>query len=82
MNYWIHELRPKNGTILLEADGRPLLIVGTHGEGRVAVFTGSPLGEPLAEQTPFWNWEQWPQLLHNIVEWSAGNLDKQQEDQE
>ena len=39
MVYWIHEAKPKEGAkVILQAGDRPVLVVGTYEEGRVAVF--------------------------------------------
>jgi len=43
---WMHELEPKSGAeIGLTADGKPALILGKVGSGRVALLAIAPLGE-------------------------------------
>ncbi|MDD5708277.1 MAG: glutamine amidotransferase [Kiritimatiellae bacterium] len=68
MVYWIHQLKPKpDATVVLKAGDYPLLITGQFGKGKVAIFAGTPLGEPNEGQTPFWKWEQWPKFLGNVA---------------
>jgi len=70
--YWYHAVTPKDGSkILLTASGKPLCIAGTFGKGRAVVFAGSVMGEPQADQLPFWQWEQWPDVLGQIITWLA-----------
>jgi len=62
--FWRHTVTPKPGAhVGLTADGQPLLISGTFGKGRVAVFAGSVMGDPATGQLPFWEWNQWPVVL-------------------
>ena len=62
--FWRHNVTPKPGArVVLTADGQPLLITGTFGKGRVAVFAGSVMGDSAAGQVPFWEWNQWPVVL-------------------
>jgi uncharacterized membrane protein len=72
--FWIHEARPNSeGSVILEAGDRPLLVVGHHGKGRVAAFLGTPMGTAGEGQLAFWQWEGWPQLLRNAMLWLAGD---------
>lgn len=68
MVYWHHQAKvKKSGELLLAAgDYDPLLVVQPYGAGKVACFLGSPLGEG---RTPFWEWDGWPKLMKNTVEW-------------
>ena len=68
--FWRHNVTPKPGTrVVLTADSQPLLITGTFGKGRVAVFAGSVMGDPAAGQLPFWEWNQWPSVLAETLAW-------------
>lgn len=70
--FWRHTVRPKPGArVVLTADEQPLLVTGTFGKGRVAVFAGSVMGEPDAGQLPFWEWTQWPAVLAETLAWLA-----------
>ncbi len=43
---WLHELAPKPGsTVALTAGGKPALVLGEAGKGRVALLALAPLGE-------------------------------------
>jgi uncharacterized membrane protein len=71
--YWLHQVTPRPGaTVQLTAGPYPLLVTASLGPGRVAVFTGTPLGLPAPGQTPFWQAEGWPALLRETVAWLAG----------
>jgi len=68
--FWYHALTPKPGAkVLVTADGKPLLIAGAYGKGRVAVFAGSVMGDPHPGQLPFWNWDGWPALTASTIAW-------------
>jgi uncharacterized membrane protein len=72
--FWWHPLTPKPGaTVLLTADGKPLLVVGAYGKGRVAVFGGTVMGETPAGKLPFWQWDGWPSLLGETMQWLVTN---------
>jgi uncharacterized membrane protein len=61
----------KDATVLLTADGAPILVVSTHGKGRVAVFLATLHGEVAKDLTPYWQWKSWPALVRNTVDWLA-----------
>lgn len=68
--YWRHDVRPKpSSSVVLSANGQPLLITGKFGKGRVAVFSGSVMGHPPAGQLPFWEWPQWRDVLAETIAW-------------
>lgn len=70
--YWYHELTPKAGAqVRLLAGDHPLLVTGTFGKGRVAVFAGTVLGDPPADAPAFWTWAGWPGVLSATVQWLA-----------
>jgi len=69
--FWYHDgltLKPE-ATVLLTAGGKPLLITGSYGKGRVAVFAGSVFGDPQAGQLPFWSWKDWPEIMAATMDW-------------
>ena len=69
-NYWLKPVVAKPGArVVLTADGNPLLVTGTFGKGRVAVFAGSVLGDPPAGELPFWQWSDWPLVLGDTLKW-------------
>jgi uncharacterized membrane protein len=63
----------KDATVVLTADkdGPPILVLGTHGKSRVAVFLATLHGDPGKETTPYWDWPGWPVLVRNLVDWLA-----------
>jgi len=68
--YWYHAVTPKPGAkVLLTAGGKPLLVTGTFGKGRVAVFAGSVMGDPQPGQMPLWEWEGWPAVVADTIKW-------------
>jgi len=68
--YWYHPLIVKpDAKVLLTADGKPMLVTGTYGKGRVAVFLGSVMGAPNAGELPFWNWPGWSSVLATTMRW-------------
>ena len=70
MVYWIHQVKPtKEAVVLMKAGDRPCLVVGTYGKGKVAVFTGTPMGLPGEKQLPFWEWDGWTILMSNLAQW-------------
>jgi uncharacterized membrane protein len=70
--YWRHLVHPKpTAEVQLYAGDVPVLLTGTYGRGRVAVFTGTVLGVPAGQEQPFWQWKGWPLLLHNTLSWLA-----------
>ena len=85
--YWRHRVTVKpNATPQIMAGNEPVLLTSTAGAGRVAVFTGTPLGGPAMDndrrgvkiitpydgQTPWWNWPGWPTVMSNILRWTGG----------
>ena len=69
--FWYHDgltLKP-GASVLLTAGGKPLLITGTCGKGRVAVYAGTVLGDPQTGQLPFWEWKDWPTIMAATIDW-------------
>jgi len=66
--YWRHliELRPE-AEVHLRAGPEPVLVTGSYGEGRVTVFSGAALGSPGSGHLAFWQWDDWPALLNDVV---------------
>ena len=70
--YWRHIVKPKTGAnVDLLAGNEPVLFSGGFGKGRVVVFTGTVLGEPVAHEQPFWQWNGWPQVMGRMISWLA-----------
>ena len=69
-----HMVAPKAGaTVLLKGAGdEPLLVGQSYGKGKVAVFTGTVLGEAPAGSKAFWETDQWKQELAKAMSWVAG----------
>jgi uncharacterized membrane protein len=69
---YVHDvdLRPA-GQVALTAAGRPVLTLSTVGRGRVAAFTGTPLGVAGPGQLGFWESPAWPPSLAAILKWLA-----------
>ncbi|HOF87988.1 MAG TPA: glutamine amidotransferase, partial [Armatimonadota bacterium] len=77
--YYYHDVTPKAGsTVRLTAGDKPMLVTGTFGKGRVAVFLGSVQGLPKAGQTPCWAWSGWSGLMAETLAWLAEPATKPQ----
>jgi len=75
--FWYNPLTPKDGAkVLLTADGKPLLVAGTYGKGRVAVYGGTVLGDPPAGKLPYWQWDGWPSILADTMNWLVAGTAK------
>lgn len=61
----------KDATVILSADGIPMMVVGTYGKGRIAVLLATLHGDPDETLTPYWEWKSWPLLVRNTVDWLA-----------
>jgi uncharacterized membrane protein len=71
--YWRHlvTVKPGASTPLL-AGTEPFLVTWDAGKGRVAVVTGTALGDTVGTETPFWAWANWPTVLGKTITWAAG----------
>jgi len=71
-----HIVKPKSESkiLLSGTNGEPLLVGGQVGNGRVAVFTGTVLGEAPKGQIAFWNSPSWVDILSKTILWSCGRL--------
>lgn len=69
--FWRHDLTPRAGAkVLAYAGEHPIAAVGQVGEGSVAVFVGTLLGEGHDQHRPFWASPAWPRLLAQLTGWS------------
>jgi len=74
---WLHDVTAKPGaTVPLAAQvgdlARPMLVLGTHKHGRVAVLAGTVYGQPRPGQTAFWDTPDWPAYLSRVLAWVCG----------
>lgn len=71
--FYVHDLeaRPEGQTIIT-VGGKPGLVVGKCGQGRVAVVGMTCFGAPAESQTPFWQWRSWVLVLRDLAWWVAG----------
>lgn len=71
--FYVHDLqaRPEAQTVIT-VGGKPGLVVGKCGKGRVAVIGMTCFGAPTEAQTPFWQWRSWILLLRDLAWWVAG----------
>jgi len=68
--FWHHFVEPRKGTeSILEAGGKPVLVLGKYGKGKVAVLTLSPTGKENEGEVAWWNWDGWFPLVQNIFTW-------------
>ncbi len=65
-----HFVTPKQGAqVVLESAGKPALILGRYGKGKVAVLTLSPTGMGKENETQWWDWDGWFKLVKNLLRW-------------
>ena len=68
--FWQHAVTPKpNVEVVLEAGGRPSLVLGRYGKGKVAVLTLSPTGIGAEGEKAWWQWNSWSRLVKNTFSW-------------
>ncbi|MBI2191477.1 MAG: hypothetical protein HYU36_05785 [Planctomycetes bacterium] len=67
--FFMHQMaNDPDGEVSWKAGGLPLLVFRSYGKGRVAVFLGAPIGQPIdREPLPFWEWGGWPEHLGRII---------------
>jgi uncharacterized membrane protein len=71
--FYVHDLQARPGAqTLITVGGKPGLVVGTCGKGRVAVIGMTCFGAAAKSQTPFWQWRSWVLLLRDLAWWVAG----------
>ncbi len=72
--FYYHDLKPKpESEVILRGGEIPLLVVWNYGQGKVAAFSGTTLGMAEEGTIPFWEWEDWPRFLNNLVGWLRGH---------
>ena len=65
---WQHGVKVRPGAVVMAtAGGKPAIVYGRCGKGRVAAFLLAPLGEVSPGATAFWNWPEWPRLMQGVV---------------
>lgn len=71
--FYYHPMRPRpTSTVLVEADGHPVVAVIPYGKGRVGVVAATVEGDPQ-EQLAFWEWGDLPRLLAAVSSWVMAN---------
>jgi uncharacterized membrane protein len=71
--FYVHDLEARPGAqTIITVGGKPGLVVGKCGKGRVAVVGMTCFGAPAGAQTPFWQWRSWVLLLRDLAWWAAG----------
>ena len=67
---WYHEVAPRDGAqVVVKAGKQPAVVVGTCGKGKVVCLTIAPMGEPRKNQTAFWTWSEFPNLMAETITW-------------
>jgi len=71
---WLHALRPKPGAqtaLNARTPGgpQPFLVVGAHGQGRVAACAGTVYGVGADGKPLFWETPAWPDVLARTIGW-------------
>ena len=56
-------------TVLVEAQGTPIVVVWHCGKGRVAAVLAQPLGDAPSGAVSFWDWSDWPVFLSRLLHW-------------
>lgn len=74
--FFIHDLPPKQeAKVLVRAGSHPILITGSYGRGRVAVFSANTHGAPPEGTLPFWEWEGLRKLCAWTLRWLSEGYD-------
>lgn len=67
---YLHQVEARDAAqVWVRAGERPMLVTGSFGQGRVAVWAGTVHGLFGPEETPFWEWHGWPALLAQTILW-------------
>ena len=66
---WVQQVKAvKPGArVRLTAAGQPLLVTGNYGKGKVAVWLGTPMGDPPATVTPYWESADWKTYMTTVL---------------
>lgn len=68
--FYYHPIVPKpNAQVWATADGKPVVIVGEFGKGRVGVIAATAEGDPGPDQLAFWEWGDTPKLTAAVCRW-------------
>ena len=68
--FWWQEGKPRPGAwVELTASGKPFLVCGTYGQGRVATVLGNVCGESQPGKPAFWEDPQWAPTLAQVTRW-------------
>lgn len=71
--FWMHDVPARPGAAtLLHVAGKPAVVVGRFGRGRVACVLLTCMGDPAPGKMPFWQWAGWVVLLRDLCRWTAG----------
>jgi uncharacterized membrane protein len=72
--FYYHPLiaKPRANTILHAGDS-PVMFTGSFGVGRVVACGLTVNGKPSGAGLAFWDWEDWPALLGQAIEWAGAN---------
>jgi hypothetical protein len=71
LTYHLHAATVKpTGEVLVQAGDQPFLVAGAYSEGRVVCLLGLPWGDPGPHETPFWEWDDWVDLLREVCWWA------------
>lgn len=71
---WMHDVKARPGAdTLLTAGGKPAVVVGHFGKGRVACCAFTCLGTEGTAPMPFWKWPGWAPFLRDLCWWTAGD---------
>jgi len=68
--YRFDKLKP-GARVLVKAGDSSFLVTWTYKKGRVALLTGTCLGESKEGELAFWEWDQWVPLMKNVLAWLA-----------
>jgi len=71
---WYQQIRPGKGAqTILEIDGKPLLVSGSFGKGKVVCFTGTILGaKSKVTDKVFWKWAGYEDFLIKLITYLTG----------
>lgn len=73
-SFYSHTLTPKNGAkVELRVGERAAIVSGSFGNGRVVACALTIHGKPPEGTLAFWEWQDWPRMLGNVVDRSAAN---------
>ena len=68
--HYYHKVVARAGKrVLLACEGNPLLVTGRPGDGKVALFMATCLGEPGKDETFLFRWSDYPALIGRTMRW-------------